>query len=95
MNNVVLSTRNIDDLISDIANEVVSRIVNCDISNSQQKSKSEKNDLIVRKEALELLNISSSTLWLYEKEGKIQGYGVKGKRYYKRSEILKSIIEKK
>ena len=95
MNNVVLSTRNIDDLISDIANEVVSRIVNCDISNSQQKSKSEKNDLIVRKEALELLNISSSTLWLYEKEGKIQGYGVKGKRYYKRSEILNSIIEKK
>ena len=55
----------------------------------------EKNDLIVRKEALELLNISSSTLWLYEKEGKIQGYGVKGKRYYKRSEILNSIIEKK
>ena len=95
MNNVVLSTRNIDDLISDIANEVVSRIVNCDISHSQQKSKSEKNELIVRKEALELLNISSSTLWLYEKEGKIQGYGVKGKRYYKRSEILKSIIEKK
>ena len=95
MNNVVLSTRNVDDLISDIANEVLSRIVNCDISNSQQKSKSEKNDLIVRKEALELLNISSSTLWLYEKEGKIQGYGVKGKRYYKRSEILNSIIEKK
>ncbi len=55
----------------------------------------QQNDLIVRKEALELLNISSSTLWLYEKEGKIQGYGVKGKRYYKRSEILKSIIEKK
>ena len=92
MHNLVLSPISTDDLIERIAERTAELLKT---GKKEQGLQVQQNDLIVRKEALELLNISSSTLWLYEKEGKIQGYGVKGKRYYKRSEILKSIIEKK
>lgn len=30
---------------------------------------------------------SSSTLWQWEKQGKIKSYGIGGKRFYKRSEL--------
>ncbi|MBS1549448.1 MAG: DNA-binding protein [Bacteroidetes bacterium] len=30
---------------------------------------------------------SSSTLWHWEKAGKLQSYGIGGKRYYKRADI--------
>lgn len=92
MHNLVLSPISTDDLIERIAERTAELLKT---GKKEQGLQVQQNDLIVRKEALELLNISSSTLWLYEKEGKIQGYGVKGKRYYKRSEILNSIIEKK
>jgi|TARA_R110000796_G_scaffold227444_3_gene344205 hypothetical protein len=36
---------------------------------------------------------SSSTLWKYEKEGKISVYGIGGKRFYKKSEIEQAFIK--
>lgn len=47
-------------------------------------------DLIDRKEAKKLLGISDPTLWRWEKEGKIQGYSIGGKRYFKKNELLNS-----
>jgi len=38
---------------------------------------------------------SSSTLWKWEKEGKIQSYGIGGKRYYKRSELMEALTKLK
>lgn len=92
MHNLVLSPISTDDLVERIA-ERTAEILNS--TKPKQDSENKQKDLISRKEALELLGVSSSTLWLYEKENKIKGYGVKGKRYYKRSEILNSLIEKK
>lgn len=92
MHNLVLSPISTDDLVERIA-ERTAELLNS--TKQRQDSVLQQNDIITRKETLKLLNVSSSTLWLYEKEGKIKGYGVKGKRYYKRSEILSSLIEKK
>ncbi len=47
--------------------------------------------LLTREQTCELLQIDSSTLWAWEKKGKIQGYGIANRRYYKKSEILNSL----
>lgn len=57
----------------------------------ESKQKEQLPELITKKKAMELLGVSSSTLWRYEKEGKLISQGIKGKRYYKRSEINKAI----
>ena len=36
---------------------------------------------------------SSSTLWKYEKEGKLQVYGIGGKRFYKKQDIENAFIK--
>ena len=36
---------------------------------------------------------SSSTLWKYEKQGKLEVYGVGGKRFYKKADIEKAFIK--
>jgi hypothetical protein len=53
-----------------------------------------EDDLITSKEACKILKCSFVSLWRYEKKGRIQAYGIVGKKYFKRSEILQSIVKK-
>ena len=52
----------------------------------------ESDVLLTRSETCELLKIDSSTLWSWTKKGKITCYGIGARRYYKRDEILKSLV---
>lgn len=38
---------------------------------------------------------SASTLWKYEKEGRLQAYGIGGKRFYKKAEIEDAFVKLK
>lgn len=51
-----------------------------------------KEDLLNRQQVLELLNINPTTLWHYQNKGKIPFYKFANKCYYKRSEIMNSLI---
>lgn len=53
---------------------------------------SSNNDLLSIEETCELLQINKTTLYHWSKAGKVIIYGIGGRRYYKRSEILKSLI---
>lgn len=46
------------------------------------------DELLSKKEVCELLKIKSVTLWRWQKQGKIQTYGIGKSRYYKKAEIL-------
>lgn len=52
------------------------------------------DDLLTPKEASDLLRCSITTLWRYEKAGKVKSLSMGGKRYYKRSELMKSLSGK-
>lgn len=93
MHNVVLSSRNIDDFIKDIANEVISRIAEHPIQTSKKTTQAPE-DLATRAEALKYLRITGATLWRWEKQGKVKSYGMGGKRYYRLSELEQSINRK-
>ncbi len=80
MNNVVLSTRNIDDFIMDVANEVVKKIIG---SNVEVSTYSKNNDeLQTRKQVSDRYGVSASTLWRWERDGRISSLGIGGKRWY-------------
>lgn len=61
-------------------------------SSYQPKSPEE---LLTRTETAELLKINISTLSNWTKQGKLKSYGIGNRVYYKRSEIMQSIIELK
>lgn len=58
MNNLIFSTKNIDDLISDIANEVVKKLSLLNNDSFQET----KEDLITVKKASLLLGLTESTV---------------------------------
>lgn len=56
-------------------------------------NKETHEEILTRDEVCELLQINPSTLWAWQNQGKITAYGIAGsRRYYKRSEILESLI---
>ena len=50
------------------------------------------DDLLTRTEACEYLKIDSSTLWAWQNKGKVKGYSIVNRRYFKRSELLECLI---
>lgn len=56
------------------------------------QSKNADDELLTREEACQFLQIDPATLWRWNKRGKIQSYGISGKRrYYKRSELIEAL----
>lgn len=50
------------------------------------------DELLTRSEACSLLKINMTTLWNWSKKGKIISYGLGNRVYYKKSELLDSLV---
>tara|TARA_R110000751_G_scaffold938_4_gene3839 strand:- start:14493 stop:14765 length:273 start_codon:yes stop_codon:yes gene_type:complete len=50
-------------------------------------------ELLTRDEACKFLKINSSTLWTWTNKGIVTAYGISNRRYYKRSELLETLIK--
>lgn len=90
MKNVVLSTKNIDDFVSDVANEVIRKIELW--KGKEQNSKKDPDQLLTCKETEKLLSIDPSTRVAWTNKGKIKGFGIGSRRYYKRSQLMEALI---
>ncbi len=55
----------------------------------------EPEELLTRSETSALLKINLTTLWNYTKQGKLISYGIGNRVYYKRAEVMQSIIKLK
>lgn len=51
-----------------------------------------QKEILTIKETCEMLGINRTTLWNWEKKGTVKSYGVEGRKFFKRSEILNSLI---
>jgi len=58
-------------------------------------NKEASDELLTRDETCKLLQIDSSTLWAWTNKGKVTAYGIANRRYYKRSELMESLIQLK
>ena len=81
------------ELLADLISEKVKKQL--ETFKKDLQNKEAENDLLSRDQACKLLQINSSTLWHWQKKGKITAYGIGSRRYFKRSELLKSLIELK
>ena len=48
-------------------------------------------NIVSRKDAMELLNVSSSTIWRWSNENKIQSYKIGQKVYFLYDELVESL----
>jgi excisionase family DNA binding protein len=80
----VLSKEELQDLIGKSLEEVIK---NNPFNNSPDQ------ELLTRDEACMLLKVDSSTLWRWTNKGKITAYGIGSKRFYKKEELLSSLIQ--
>ena len=85
MQNLILSPIDPDQLINEIVERVAERILNAN-PKDEEPQKGLLSEFIPKSEVRGKL-ASSSTLWHWEKAGKLQLHGIGGKRYYKREDI--------
>jgi predicted site-specific integrase-resolvase len=52
-----------------------------------------EEELLSREETSNLLKINLSTLWRWTKDGKVSAYGIGNRIFYKKDELLKSLIK--
>lgn len=75
--------------LSELINEgVKNQLLELQKNLNSQKA---NDDLLTREETCKFLSIDSSTLWAWTNKGKVKAYGIGNRRYYKRSELLKSL----
>lgn len=55
-------------------------------------AKDADDELLTRKQAANFLNIDISTLHLWVKKGKVPSFGIGNRRYFKRSQLVESLI---
>jgi len=84
-----VSTEQLVNLIDERTQKALEKLKN------ELNSQKANDDLLTRKEACEFLKINSSTLYHWNNKGKVTAYGIGNRRYYKRSELLESLILKK
>ena len=80
----VLSKEELGDLIGKSLEEVIK---------NNSKNIPPDQELLTRDEACMLLKVDSSTLWRWTNKGKITAYGIGSKRFYKKEELLNSLIK--
>lgn len=91
-NQIILQGITPESLINQINENVKSQLL--DFKKSLQSNEA-NDELLTRDETCKLLQIDSSTLWAWTNKGKVRAYGIANRRYYKRSELMASLIELK
>lgn len=73
--------------------ELITRVVREELIEFRKNLGTENPDeLLTRTEACGLLKINMTTLWNWSKKGKIISYGIGNRVYYKRGELMKSLV---
>jgi excisionase family DNA binding protein len=62
------------------------------IEKLNDSSNNDSNTLLSADETCELLQIKRTTLWKWSKNGRLISYGLGNRVYYKKAEVLNSII---
>lgn len=86
---ILLQSITLEELTKRIGKDVKDEI---NVLLKNQQLKNDQDELLTRIEASELLKIDLSTLWHWTNKGKVKAYAISSRRYYKRSELIESLI---
>ena len=79
----VLSKEELKDLVGRSLEEVIK---------NNSLTQPPDQELLTREEACKLLKVDSSTIWRWTNKGKITAYGIGNRRFYKKEELISSLI---
>jgi hypothetical protein len=85
-------------LLQNLTSEKLSNLIQESVKNQLEqfqknfRKHNAEDELLTREETCKLLKINSSTLWAWTNKGKVRAYGIANRRYYKRSELMESLI---
>jgi hypothetical protein len=85
-------------ILQELSIEELQQLIGISIKNGIQEfqreiqSKNNSEELLTREETCKFLKIDSSTLWAWTNKKKVSAYGIGARRYYKRSELMKSLM---
>lgn len=87
-NSILLHELSVEEL-----QELIGTSVKKSVEELQKELQSKKftEELLTREETCKFLKIDSSTLWSWTNKGKVKAHGIGARRYYKRSELIKSL----
>ncbi|WP_268847829.1 helix-turn-helix domain-containing protein [Flavobacterium aestivum] len=77
----------------DFKNEILKGIKDC-LADFATTLQSESDQLLTREETAKMLSVSLVTLWDWTRKDIIPAYRIGNKIRYKKSEVLKSLIQK-
>ena len=80
----VLSKEELQDLIGKSLEEVIK---------NNSKNIPPDQELLTREEACMLLKVDLSTLWRWTNKGTVTAYGIGSRRFYKKEELMSSLIK--
>ena len=82
----VLSKEELKDLVGRSLEEVIK---------NNSLTQPPDQELLTRDETCKLLKVDSSTLWRWTNKGKVKAYGSGNRRFYKKEELISSLIQLK
>lgn len=72
---------------------LIKKVIKDILGESLEKRQSNiPDELLTREEVCLLLKISKTSLWKWTKDGKVKAYGIGNRVYYKRIELIESLI---
>jgi len=86
---VQIESISVDELADIIAEKLVDKL---EKRIATMISTQNDDELLSRTETAKILKVELTTLWSWTKKGKITAYGIGNRVYYKRGEIMKSLI---
>ena len=89
MNEILLSNLSIEQLSQRLEQSLDKRIN----QHTNQQTNENNIELLSREEAAEFLKVDLSTLWRWTKNGYLNQYAIGRKIFYKKSEVIDSLIQ--
>jgi hypothetical protein len=72
---------------------IIKEVIREELVEIRKKLEEKDSDVLLsRQETCDFLKIDSSTLWSWTKKGKIDCYGIGNRRYYKKEDLLNSLV---
>ena len=84
-------------ILQDLTHDQLGNLIDDKLKNRLEQLKKHldnqtaNDDLLTREETCKFLQVDSSTLWAWTNKQKVKAYGIGGRRYYKRSELLECL----
>ncbi len=86
---VQLSTNDLFQLIKEAVKEELNKITN--VIQLNPKEKENESELLTRKQTAELLKVSETTLFLWDRDKKLENKKIGNRVYYLKSEVINKI----